>query len=994
MNAKILALLLASASISSAQTGVRILLGMTDKQPTKWDGSVRARGTEVRSIEPWRFDGGDSLQGSGWKLSTHPARLFNAGSQIGLASVPLVPNGVIVRIASAAPDAQLDVETAQGNFSVRLSDIGFGKVTHPLDGRARVDLVPPADQITNDREEQDYPVAAAAPDGTVWLAYAEFKHHKDHDRLRANLTAAPADFAAYKQPTGGDRVLARSLRNGSWSAPIEISPAGGDIYRPAIAIDGAGKPWVFWSQNEKSNFDLWARPIEDGRPGKAVRLSAEAGADMDPVAATDSKGKVWVAWQAWRNGKASIVAASQAGAGFTPAKPVALSSGNQWDPAIACDANGRVTIAWDAYDNGNYDVMMRTATNGAWGKVVAAAATARYEAYPSIAYDSGGRLWMAYEEGAEGWGKDFGAYSSTGTALYQGRAIRLRGFEHDGRTVKTSTDPGALMHGAMSLVLDKGHQNDSDAWIASDARRAQDRAANRATANVPAPRNTSPRLGFDKSGRMWLVYRSVNPIWWNPLGTVWFEYAMSYDGAQWTGPIFLTHSDNLLDNRPTLVSTTAGQMMVIGSADSRSQFHLALSHGSQEQNASVATFVGMPTEDPYNNDLYANTIVLGPGRGSLTTAAEQSEPAPAVAPEIQAERAAIARMRAYRTRYGGQTLRLARGEFHRHSEISMDGGQDGSILDQWRYVIDAVALDWVGCCDHDNGGGREYTWWLTQKQTDLFYAPGRFAPIFNYERSVAYPEGHRNVLFVQRGVRPLPRLPKMAEDSTGKAPDTLMLFRYLKEFHGVAASHTSATVMGTDWRDNDPEVETSVEIYQGDRQNYEKPGSPRTSTDKDSIGGYRPKGYVDRALDMGYRMAFEASSDHVSTHMSFGNVLTTAVTREAILEGFRKRHLYGSTDNILAEFRSGDHIMGDEFSTAQAPAFEIHLTGTAKMAKVVIVKDGQYVYSQEPNQADVKFTWRDNSPKAGKASYYYVRGEQSDGEIVWVSPMWITYTGK
>ena len=25
---------------------------------------------------------------------------------------------------------------------------------------------------------------------------------------------------------------------------------------------------------------------------------------------------------------------------------------------------------------------------------------------------------------------------------------------------------------------------------------------------------------------------------------------------------------------------------------------------------------------------------------------------------------------------------------------------------------------------------------------------------------------------------------------------------------------------------------------------------------------------------------------------------------------------------------------------------------------------------------------------------YYVRGEQSDGEVVWVSPMWITYTGK
>jgi hypothetical protein len=27
----------------------------------------------------------------------------------------------------------------------------------------------------------------------------------------------------------------------------------------------------------------------------------------------------------------------------------------------------------------------------------------------------------------------------------------------------------------------------------------------------------------------------------------------------------------------------------------------------------------------------------------------------------------------------------------------------------------------------------------------------------------------------------------------------------------------------------------------------------------------------------------------------------------------------------------------------------------------------------------------------GRTSYYYVRGEQADGELVWVSPMWIAY---
>ena len=39
----------------------------------------------------------------------------------------------------------------------------------------------------------------------------------------------------------------------------------------------------------------------------------------------------------------------------------------------------------------------------------------------------------------------------------------------------------------------------------------------------------------------------------------------------------------------------------------------------------------------------------------------------------------------------------------------------------------------------------------------------------------------------------------------------------------------------------------------------------------------------------------------------------------------------------------------------------------------------------------VDFTWTDMEPKAGM-SYYYVRGEQEDGELVWISPVWIHYS--
>jgi hypothetical protein len=219
-----------------------------------------------------------------------------------------------------------------------------------------------------------------------------------------------------------------------------------------------------------------------------------------------------------------------------------------------------------------------------------------------------------------------------------------------------------------------------------------------------------------------------------------------------------------------------------------------------------------------------------------------------------------------------------------------------------------------------------------------------------------------------------------------------MLYRYLRAFDGIVASHTSATNMGTDWRDNDPEREPAVEIYQGDRQNYEQPGAPRSSSAGDSIGGWRPAGFVDRALlEKGYQFSFEASSDHVSTHLSYANVLATAPTREAVLAAFKKRHLYAATDNILAEFRSGDHIMGDAFQSDAAPVMTVRLVGTAPFSRVLVVKDNQYVYTTQPNAATVSFSWRDAAPTRGKTSYYYVRGEQSDGQIVWVSPMWVTY---
>ncbi|MHC4179306.1 MAG: CehA/McbA family metallohydrolase domain-containing protein, partial [Planctomycetota bacterium] len=203
--------------------------------------------------------------------------------------------------------------------------------------------------------------------------------------------------------------------------------------------------------------------------------------------------------------------------------------------------------------------------------------------------------------------------------------------------------------------------------------------------------------------------------------------------------------------------------------------------------------------------------------------------------------------------------------------------------------------------------------------------------------------------------------------------------------------HTSGTNMGTDWRDNDSKVEPIVEIYQGCRQSYEMPDAPRSNTADHSLGGWRPFGFVSLALKKGFRLGFQSSSDHISTHISYCNVWAEAPTREAILAAMKARHVYGSTDNIIAEFRCGDRFMGDEFRLKAKPSLKIRLTGTQPFAKVHVIKDGNYVHSIEPDKREVDLEWTDFDPTPGVTSYYYVRGEQTDGELVWVSPMWITY---
>lgn len=955
---------------------VRVLFGLTDTIPAKWDGAVTLESGTVKAIQGWRFGPEDSTDYSQtWKAATRPQ---------GAGTDNVLENGVLIT-ADTTEEARWRLHTPKGDFSFTLHDVRWGERRTFLDGAVAVDRIPPTTQITTSDDDEDFP-AIARSGHDLWLSFVRFSHNAQGAELFLP-PASPENFEYLTRPSGGDQVFAihRTLENEVWDTPVAVSPAREDVSRSTIAIDGSNRVWVIWAARRNGTYDLYARANQGGIWGPEIRVTSNAGNDLNPVAATDSNGRVWIAWQGFRNNNLEILTSVQDGDSFSPETIVSFSPASDWDPSIAASSDGSIAIAWDTYDKGDYDVWFRRLRAGSIHPVemeplVAAAATENFEARASIAFDHHNRLWIAYETGTPRWGKSFGAYETSGTPLYEDHNIRVKCFE--GNSVfATSGDLNNVMPGPPAALRRERVPRPNRTPLPPNANLARNRRPNQGMPPRVTALNSFPRLAIDPAGGVFVAFRSLDgPVnSRSPAGSVWFEHVAWFDGHNWLGPVFLPRTDGLLDNRPALLAPDPGHLIAISAMDHRQ---------------STPQGLGPVAAERMNSDLYSADLRLdglpAPASKPELMALTPEHPAPPD-PRTLSEVNQVTLVRNYRIEAGGEQLRILRGDFHRHTEYSVDGARDGSLEDSYRYLIDAAALDWGGCCDYENGGGHEYFWWTQQKMTDAYNLDDRFLPMFSFEHSVRYPEGHRNILLARRGIRPIQHLAAVAIDAApSPAPDTQLLYRYLRMFGGVSVPHSSATDLGTDWRDHDPEVETAVEIYQGARQSYEGEGTPRAASTSDAIGGWRSVGTIAAALDKGYRFGFVASSDHFSTHMAFANVLVRAPAREAIIDAFRRRHIYASTDNIIAEVRSGDHLMGDEFSTVGAPEISVKLIGTAPFAKVTVVKDGREAHIVEPKTKEVAFVWHDEKAKPGQKAWYYVRGEQTDGQLVWVSPMWIT----
>ena len=751
-------------------------------------------------------------------------------------------------------------------------------------------------------------------------------------------------WQAYKDR--GDNVYARHSTPAGWSEQFRLTDDKADIFQTAVGEGAQGRIWVVWSERTNEDWDLYSRSY-DGRQWDARRkLTSGDRPNIFHRLVSDRSGGLHLIWTGYRNGQSHVFWSKQEGAGWS--SPVEISGPGAWAPVAAADSQGNLNVVWDSYRTGNYDLFLRRiGRDGSLGAIQQVTHSPRFQANASVTVDKRDRVWVAWDESGSNWGKDWSHEDeSRSTVLYSDRHIRV-------------------------AVLEDG------AWK---------QPAGNMMAAVPLRYNRyveDPRLSTDASGRIWMAFQIRTSSGMNR-GDYWcsngrWEYFLtSYEGGRWTPAIAVPESSSRPDGILQLTPGAAGMWMAWANDNRRfgpgGGFGEAPNRkANQEIDAASFSLAGSATEPALE------AFLETPGGAAALPGNEAED---------------VKRIRAYRASVAGAEYRILRGDFHRHTEISSDGSGDGSVEDYFRYMLDAAQMDIGTITDHNAGGDDEYTWWRTEKAHDIFHIRDRFTPLFGYERSVNYPNGHRNIVFAQRGVR---TLPVGREENQGTVNSGPILYPYLKQNRGICMLHSLATGQGSDYRDNDQSVEPLVEIYQGYHAAYEYEGGPRAETPDFQVnihGGYKPLGFYWNALAKGYKLGVQSSSDHISTHTSYTLVYSPSVAREEIVDSMRKRHSYGATDNIILDFRAGDnHMMGDIFEASSSPKFQVKVVGTAPIAKVEIIKDGKFVFDTQPNGVTVNFSYVDANP--GKAeSWYYVRVTQLDRNLAWSSPIWVKYTGR
>jgi hypothetical protein len=691
---------------------------------------------------------------------------------------------------------------------------------------------------------------------------------------------------------------------------------------------------------------------------------------------------VWVTWQSFRNGAGDIYARYYNPQTVRWSEDIRVSSNEagDWEPQLAFGEGDETAIIFDSSRNDNFDVFLATVKPNGETQTKQLTSSSRYEGRASIAATPDGKgYWVAWEVGRDRWGKNSRGAGGGAKGLNQEKDLHVAYLD---AATKELTAAPAVKPLLNPLLIPKAQ--------ATAKKGAARRAAKK---NQKLQAVNLPHLVVDRQGNPWLACRYSN-------GILWRIAVAKYDveGKSWSQPISFADSSFGQDRR----------------------CHSACGGGNR-------LWFAWPSDKRTTKKARVSGVYLA----QVNTAGEL--------PAATAKRAAAAPKARLVPLFGDKTPERPRserhiwqandkkrglywGDFHRHTDVSNCATPfDGCIVEQFRYAYDVAKLDFLGTSDHTDVGKMydPYEWWCSQKLADVFQSPGFFNSFYVYEREQRWPWGHRNVIFIERG-GPLvyikralyknspwqDKLP-VANGQAEISPQELWKILRKNGMDVSIISHTGATGMGTDWdlyKQIDNTVENLVEIYQGCRVSYEGIGAPQPTVGlprkAKRAGGKTPgsgrdfgkhnKGVYQNALQNGYKLGVFANSDHISTHTTFGGAYAETFTREGILEALNARRTIAATDKIFLEFSCNGRLLGSIFETDKKPTLNVAVSGTARLKRVTIVRNEMDHKVFEPKGRKFAEVFTDSEPIVGE-NRYYIRVEQTDGNMAWASPVWVTY---
>ncbi len=485
--------------------------------------------------------------------------------------------------------------------------------------------------------------------------------------------------------------------------------------------------------------------------------------------------------------------------------------------------------------------------------------------------------------------------------------------------------------------------------------------------SVLSRRTEAPAPVFDEACRLWVAHlRPRLPR------AGWDAYLMAFTGNR-SQPIGRAAAAKGMDRRPGIV-LDGNRAVIAGQMDDLPETWSTKAHTPKAKSRIFLADIELP---------------------AAPTAPAPIELAPLVEPDAVCDAIQLRRERGEERAtpeisYRGRTLKLFYGDLHEHSNVSVcNRVGDQTIDESYQHMRDIVNLDFACVTDHGYNIN-PYLWNFTAKQARVNNDPGRFLTFLGEEWTSSFEKysnkhpygyyGHRNLIFADA------YLPRWWNAENKQTPAEV--WRDLRAMNAsfVQIPHQIADTgnVPCDWDFVDEEAQPVAEIFQV-RGSYEYKGTPREA--KRST----PQGYfLQDAWAKGIVIGVIASPDHGG---GYGKACVYApeLTREAILDGMRARHCFGTTAaRVFLDVRVNGHPMGEKIPGPDGKPVRVSIVAEcpADIERVEVCRNNEFVYLLAPEARTVNTVFEDTAPLTGP-SYYYVRIIQTDGEITWSSPVWL-----